>query len=98
MRYRMWVNAFRMAFEGNGGKVVADVPYPFPNIPDFTPFMQRIKDVKPDGLYVFVVCASGSVLVYRNELYTRFSPKPLIVSGAGTPMGVDAVTAAAHRR
>ena len=47
-------NAFKEAFEKNGGKVIADVPFPFPNIPDFTPFMQRVKDIKPDAVYVFV--------------------------------------------
>ena len=47
-------NAFRESFEKAGGKILADVPMPFPNIPDFTPFMQRIKDLKPDALYVFV--------------------------------------------
>ncbi|MQA28445.1 MAG: hypothetical protein GEU82_01205 [Luteitalea sp.] len=50
------------------------------------------------GIYVFVVSASGSVLVYRNELYAHFSPKPLIVSGGGTPMSVERLTEAARRR
>ena len=27
------------------------------------------------GLYILVVCLSGSILVYRNELYTYFSPE-----------------------
>jgi hypothetical protein len=26
------------------------------------------------GLYIVVICLSGSVLVYRNELYRAFSP------------------------
>ena len=26
------------------------------------------------GVYVLVICMSGSVLVYRNELYTIFCP------------------------
>jgi len=47
-------NAFVEAFTAAGGKVVADIPFPFPKIPDFTPFLQRIKDTKPDALYVFV--------------------------------------------
>jgi branched-chain amino acid transport system substrate-binding protein len=77
------VNAFRMAFEGNGGKVIADVPYPFPNIPDFTPFMQRIKDVKPDGLYVFVPAgkwATGVMKTY-NDLNMRGAGIRLIGPG-----------------
>ncbi len=46
--------AFRMSFEKAGGQVIADVPFPFPDIPDFTPFLQRIKDAKPDAMYAFV--------------------------------------------
>ena len=26
------------------------------------------------GLYIVAICVSGSVLVYRNELYRAFSP------------------------
>jgi branched-chain amino acid transport system substrate-binding protein len=46
--------AFRMSYEKAGGQVIADIPFPFPDIPDFTPFLQRIKDAKPDAVYVFV--------------------------------------------
>ena len=28
------------------------------------------------GVYIFVVCLTGSVLVYRNELYAYFTPPP----------------------
>lgn len=46
--------AFVKAFTGAGGEIVADIPFPFPKIPDFSPFLQRVKDAKPDALYVFV--------------------------------------------
>src|SRR5262245_8674100 len=49
------------------------------------------------GLYVVALCASGSVLVYRNELYNRFSPHPVAVSGTGNPMGDDEIRRAALR-
>lgn len=49
------------------------------------------------GLYVLVICATGSVLVYRNELYRTFSPVPVIVSGSGTPLPSDALKQAARR-
>jgi uncharacterized iron-regulated membrane protein len=35
------------------------------------------------GLYIFAICVSGSVLVYRNELLTMFEPGPRIVNGSG---------------
>ncbi len=49
------------------------------------------------GVYVLVICVSGSVLVYRNELYRTFSPKPMIVTGAGNPMTVADLRSAASR-
>jgi uncharacterized iron-regulated membrane protein len=49
------------------------------------------------GVYVLLICLSGSVLVYRNELYQAFSPKPVIVANAGSPMTIAALTAAARR-
>jgi branched-chain amino acid transport system substrate-binding protein len=62
--------AFAEGFTAAGGKIVADVPFPFPNIPDFTPFLQRVKDIKPDALYVFIPggkWATGVMKSY-NEL------------------------------
>jgi branched-chain amino acid transport system substrate-binding protein len=63
-------NAFREAFEKAGGKIIADIPLPFPNLPDFTPFLQRVKDLKPDAVYVYVPggkWATGIMKTY-NEL------------------------------
>ena len=49
------------------------------------------------GLYVLVICVSGSVLVYRNELYRTFSPQPVVVGGSGESMSLDALKSAAAR-
>jgi uncharacterized iron-regulated membrane protein len=38
------------------------------------------------GLYVLVVCVSGSVLVFRNELYRIFTMPPKIVKSSGERM------------
>jgi branched-chain amino acid transport system substrate-binding protein len=49
------VEAFRTAFEKAGGKVVLSIPMgPPTQVPDFTPFMQRVKDAHPDCLYGFI--------------------------------------------
>ena len=48
------------------------------------------------GVYICVVCLSGSVLVYRNELYRAFSPTPVIVAGSGAPLSAAALTEAAR--
>ena len=48
-------DAFKRAFEANGGKVIDEVPMGgAAAVPDFTPFLQRVKDKKPDVLFVFV--------------------------------------------
>ena len=48
------------------------------------------------GIYIFVICATGSVLVYRNELYAAFSPQPVIVEGTGISLGDDGLERAAR--
>jgi branched-chain amino acid transport system substrate-binding protein len=45
--------AFTRAFTEAGGKIVGADRFP-PVNPDFTPFVQRIKDAKPDVAYLFV--------------------------------------------
>jgi branched-chain amino acid transport system substrate-binding protein len=49
------VEAFETGFKKAGGKVVLSIPMGSPvHVPDFTPFMQRVKDAHPDCLYGFV--------------------------------------------
>ncbi len=48
-------DAFKAGFEKAGGKVTDSIPLGSPvQVPDFTPFFQRIKDSKPDCMYVFI--------------------------------------------
>ena len=47
--------AFKTGFEKAGGKVTLSIPMGSPvQVPDFTPFFQRIKDAHPDCMYVFI--------------------------------------------
>jgi len=47
--------AFETAYKKAGGKVVLSVPLGSPvQVPDFTPFFQKIKDAHPDCMYVFI--------------------------------------------
>src|SRR5229473_483174 len=45
--------AFTKAFTDGGGKIVGSVRFP-PANPDFAPFVQRIKDAKPEVVFIFV--------------------------------------------
>lgn len=49
------------------------------------------------GLYIFAIFLSGSVLVYRNELYRTFSPQAVLVSSVGALLFDDALSEAAQR-
>jgi branched-chain amino acid transport system substrate-binding protein len=75
------VEAFQMGFEKAGGKVTLSVPLGSPvQVPDFTPYFQRIKDAHPDCMYVFVpggAHASGMMKAY-GELGMRKAGVKLI--------------------
>ena len=51
---------FKATFEAAGGKVVDSVRTPLRN-PDFAPYVQRIKDAKPDAVFIFVPAGEQSV-------------------------------------
>ncbi|HEX2519875.1 MAG TPA: ABC transporter substrate-binding protein [Castellaniella sp.] len=44
---------FQKTFAGLGGQIVGEVRTPV-NTPDYSPFLQRIKDAKPDAVFLFV--------------------------------------------
>jgi branched-chain amino acid transport system substrate-binding protein len=47
--------AFKTGFEKAGGKITDAIPMGSPvQVPDFTPFFQKIKDEHPDCMYVFI--------------------------------------------
>jgi branched-chain amino acid transport system substrate-binding protein len=45
--------SFKKAFTAGGGKIVDSVRVPITN-PDFAPFIQRIKETKPEAAFVFL--------------------------------------------
>jgi branched-chain amino acid transport system substrate-binding protein len=53
---------FRDRFIFNGGKVAESLRVPLQN-PDFAPFLQKVRDLKPDALYVFVPSGAGAALM-----------------------------------
>ena len=59
---------FGDAFEKGGGKVLEKIRVPLKN-PDFAPFLQRVKDDKPDAVFVFV--PSGFGAIFMKEFVER---------------------------
>ena len=55
---------FTKAFTDAGGKIVGADRFP-PANPDFTPFVQRIKDAKPDVAYIFVPAGTQATAMMR---------------------------------
>ena len=61
------LEAFKRAFEANGGKVLDAIPTGGPGtVPDFTPFFQRAKDAKPDVFFIFVPAGDHAVAAVRT--------------------------------
>jgi branched-chain amino acid transport system substrate-binding protein len=56
--------AFIKGYKDAGGEVIGSVRVPLAN-PDFSPFMQRIKDAKPDVLYIFVPSGAQATAVMK---------------------------------
>src|ERR1700687_5043968 len=52
------LNFFKQNFTAGGGEIVEEVKVPLVN-PDFAPFLQRMKDAKPDAMFVFVPAGEG---------------------------------------
>jgi branched-chain amino acid transport system substrate-binding protein len=74
--------AFQRGFKEAGGEVIGSVRYPVAN-PDFSAFVQRAKDVNPDGIYVFVPggvqpAALGKALAERG-----IDPRKTRIMGQG---------------
>ncbi len=61
--------AFAKGFKDAGGQIVDTVQFPLKD-PDFVPFMQRVKDAKPDAVFVFVPSGKQATAVMKayNDL------------------------------
>ncbi len=53
---------FKDRFLFNGGKVPETLRVPMRN-PDFAPFLQKVRDLKPDALFVFVPSGAGAAVM-----------------------------------
>jgi len=53
---------FKDRFLFNGGQVVESLRVPLRN-PDFAPFLQKVRDAKPDAVFTFVPSGAGAALM-----------------------------------
>lgn len=57
--------AFKKAFVANGGEMVDSVRVPLQN-PEFAPFLQRIKDTKPEAVFIFLPAGEQSIAFMKS--------------------------------
>lgn len=57
--------AFKTTFTQGGGQVVESIRVPLKN-PEFAPFIQRIKDAKPEAIFIFVPAGEQSVAFMKG--------------------------------
>ncbi len=53
---------FKSQFLLNGGKIIGEIRSPLRS-PDFAPFLQKVADLKPDALFVFLPSGQGAVFI-----------------------------------
>ncbi len=54
--------AFKKYFLASGGEILEEIRVPMRN-PDFAPFLQRVRDIKPDALFVMLPAGPGAALL-----------------------------------
>ncbi len=74
---------FTSAFTGGGGKVLGDLHVPI-TAGDFTGYIQRVKDAKPEANFAFVVAGSPSVAFFKASKLAQLEAAGIktIVNGA----------------
>ncbi|MDO8768702.1 MAG: ABC transporter substrate-binding protein [Burkholderiaceae bacterium] len=55
-------NVFKERVIANGGKIVEEIRIPIRN-PEFAPFLQRVREKKPEALFVFIPSGPATALV-----------------------------------
>jgi len=57
--------AFQSTFKALGGKIVGEVRTPV-NTPDYAPFLQRVRDARPDAVFFFVPNGEDGVALAKG--------------------------------
>ncbi|HEY6241905.1 MAG TPA: ABC transporter substrate-binding protein [Burkholderiales bacterium] len=74
--------AFQRAFKEAGGEIVGSVRMPVAN-PDFLVFVQRMKDLNPEGIFVFVPGGTQPSAFVKALVALGIDPKKTKVLGQG---------------
>ena len=73
---------FAQSFKANGGEIVGSVKIPVNN-PDFSPFVQRLKDIGPDSVFVFVPAGAQPAALGKALFERGIDPRRTRIMGTG---------------
>jgi branched-chain amino acid transport system substrate-binding protein len=73
-------NAFKERFVASGNRIIEEIRVPLAN-PDFAPFLQRIREVSPDAVFIFV--PSGQVMFMNQFVEMGLDKAGIKVLGPG---------------
>lgn len=79
--------AFKERFSAHGGRVLESVRVPMRNA-DFAPALQRVRDLKPEALFVFVAESSG-LAVMKQFVERGLDKAGIRLIGTGDMVGDD---------
>ena len=74
--------AFKKAYQAAGKQVIGEVRVPVSNI-DFGPFIQRIKDAKPNGVFLFVPPGAATINFMKTWVERDMDKQGIKLLGTG---------------
>lgn len=73
---------FKKSFTADGGEIVGDVKVPLTN-PDYAPYLQRIKDAKPDAVFLFLPPGAGTIAFMKGFVDQGLAASGVKLIGTG---------------
>jgi branched-chain amino acid transport system substrate-binding protein len=75
-------SAFSKAFKAAGGEIVGSIHTPLQN-PDFAPFVQRVKDAKPEAVFLFLPAGEQAISFMKAYKERGLSEAGIKLFGTG---------------
>ena len=73
---------FTKSFTGDGGTIVGDIKAPLSN-PDYAPYLQRIKDARPDAVFLFLPPGAGTIAFMKGFVDQGLAASGIKLIGTG---------------
>ena len=83
---------FKKYFTAAGGEIIGDVRTPLRN-PDFGPFIQRIKDAKPEAVFIFLPAGEQAVAFMKGYRERGLAEAGIRIIGPGDVVEDDVLEA-----